>query len=289
MGGPPMVAVEALLLSAVVVASGLMGGCASTLEGTSQEISIATNPPGAECQMEREGDVIASFKTPGGTVVKKTKHDIDVTCTKVGYQDATGFLESGIESATFGNIILGGGIGWLIDSASGADNKYPTKITISMVPVGYTPTVSPEVGTTSPETVVTPLPPAIWQTVNSNVRAYALARGERRLRRHADVRAAETGRGTRRLGNVRVRSAKRGPKPRLDHDVGSPAAGIGFQSKTHAPLPTVSTAHRWSGVDVQDCNGPKWSARLAPAARPGRRLPQCGPPNVVEPAGVGIP
>jgi len=32
------------------------------------------------------------------------------------------------------NIILGGGIGWAIDSASGADNKYESPITITLVP-----------------------------------------------------------------------------------------------------------------------------------------------------------
>lgn len=37
--------------------------------------------------------------------------------------------------ATFGNIVLGGGIGWAIDSASGADNKYTSPVNITLVPV----------------------------------------------------------------------------------------------------------------------------------------------------------
>jgi len=34
----------------------------------------------------------------------------------------------------FGNIVLGGGIGWAIDSASGADNKYDGVVNVTLVP-----------------------------------------------------------------------------------------------------------------------------------------------------------
>jgi hypothetical protein len=64
----------------------------------------------------------------------KTKHDIDVVCRKDGFTDGKGFGESGIEGATFGNIILGGLIGWGVDSAVGADNKYPDVMTVNLVP-----------------------------------------------------------------------------------------------------------------------------------------------------------
>ena len=33
------------------------------------------------------------------------------------------------------NIILGGGIGWAIDSASGADNKYTSPVNLTLVPL----------------------------------------------------------------------------------------------------------------------------------------------------------
>ena len=97
-----------------------LSGCASIVSGTSQEIKVVTNPPGANCQFVREGAVIASVNnTPGGVTIKKTKHDITLKCNKEGYQEATYLNHSGADGATFGNIILGGGIGWAIDSASG--------------------------------------------------------------------------------------------------------------------------------------------------------------------------
>ena len=96
---------------------------------------VNSNPPGADCGLYRQNIRIATVQNaPGSALVEKTKHDIWVACVKSGYQMATFFNHSGAAGATFGNIILGGGIGWLIDSASGADNKYESPVNISLVP-----------------------------------------------------------------------------------------------------------------------------------------------------------
>jgi hypothetical protein len=102
----------------------LLPSCASIVEGTTQTLTFNTNPPGANCALTRNGLPIGNLTTPGGIVVEKTKHNIEVACTKQGYDDSKTTIKSGASGATVGNIILGGGIGWAIDSASGADNKY---------------------------------------------------------------------------------------------------------------------------------------------------------------------
>ena len=112
----------------------IASGCASIIGGTDQTISISTNPPGALCTLFREGFAVGQVTTPGGLVVERTKHDLKVECTKQGFQTASGVLASGIEGAAWGNIILGGGIGWAVDSAAGADNEYPEHITITLIP-----------------------------------------------------------------------------------------------------------------------------------------------------------
>jgi hypothetical protein len=110
-------------------------GCATILAGKSQTVTVATNPPGARCEMLREGRVIGTVEnTPGAITLLKTKHDIDLTCRKEGFIEGKGFGDSGVEGATYGNIILGGLIGWGIDSAVGADNKYPDVMTVNLVP-----------------------------------------------------------------------------------------------------------------------------------------------------------
>ena len=95
-----------------------------------------TNPAGADCSLNREGVVIARVNpTPAAATIKKTKHDLTILCNMDGFHEATYYNHSGIAGATFGNIVLGGGIGWAIDSASGADNKYTSPVNITLVPL----------------------------------------------------------------------------------------------------------------------------------------------------------
>ena len=113
----------------------MLSGCYSIIEGTSQEIMVNTNPGGADCTLERQGQVIARIEeTPASTTIKKTKYDITIKCNQDGYQEATYLNHSGAAGATFGNIIAGGGIGWAVDSAAGADNKYDSPVNITLVP-----------------------------------------------------------------------------------------------------------------------------------------------------------
>jgi hypothetical protein len=128
-----------LLLLAVLPCT----ACSSIIEGTSQEIAINTNPAGATCTLIREGQPIGSVaSTPGAVLIKKTKYDITVECDKAGYTKATYLNHSGSAGATVGNIIAGGGIGWAIDSASGADNKYDSPVNVTLVPAPTAPAVS---------------------------------------------------------------------------------------------------------------------------------------------------
>jgi len=116
---------------------------------------VNTNPPGADCGLYREGIRIATVQnTPGSALVNKTKHDIWVVCVKSGYEQASYFNKSAVAGATAGNIILGGGIGWIIDSATGADNKYDSPINLSMTPSQTASTAA----TVLPATFMGPVP-----------------------------------------------------------------------------------------------------------------------------------
>ncbi len=114
----------------------LLAGCATIISGRSQEMTINTSPQGAQCDIVRagKGDLIARVVTPQTITIRKSKYDLRITCRKPGYQETVHFVKSEIEDATWGNIILGGGVGWAIDSAGGADNKYPRYVNISLPP-----------------------------------------------------------------------------------------------------------------------------------------------------------
>jgi hypothetical protein len=129
-------------------------GCASVFDGTSQEIKVVTNPAGAACVFEREGFPIASVSpTPGTALIQKTKYDVTVKCDKTGYEQAIYLNHSGVSAAIAGNIaadlILTAGLSSIVDSATGADNKYDSVVNLTLaakapMPAAYIPVpVSP--------------------------------------------------------------------------------------------------------------------------------------------------
>ena len=129
-------------LSKVVVTLALgtsLLGCATIIEGTSQEILVSTNPAGASCTLEREGQVIGTIPaTPSAILVKKSKHDITIKCSKEGFETAIYINDSGLASGSVaGNVaadlLLTAGLSSIIDSASGADNKYESPVNITLI------------------------------------------------------------------------------------------------------------------------------------------------------------
>jgi hypothetical protein len=110
-------------------------GCSSIIEGTSQEIAIETSPPGASCALYRQDGKIGEITpSPGTLLVRKSKYDIIVVCVKDGYQQAIRLDHSGTAATTVANLVLSAGIGWAMDSVSGADNKYDSPINVTLVP-----------------------------------------------------------------------------------------------------------------------------------------------------------
>ena len=121
---------------AMAAAATLLMGCSAVIEGTSQEIVVNTTPPAANCGLYRQGLKIGEVAgTPGTATIKKTKYDIRIVCSKPGYQETTYFNRSGTAGATLGNIVTTAGIGWAVDSASGADNKYDSPVNMTLPPI----------------------------------------------------------------------------------------------------------------------------------------------------------
>jgi hypothetical protein len=115
-----------------------LSACATVLGGTTQEVFIETDPPGAECKLDRLGASVAWVKpTPGRANVSRSKETMVVTCVLNGYEQANDTLSSSFTGATFGNILVGGLVGIAVDAASGANNKYPERITVIMTPASF--------------------------------------------------------------------------------------------------------------------------------------------------------
>ncbi|HKX07444.1 MAG TPA: hypothetical protein VJN67_04590 [Stellaceae bacterium] len=121
--------------TAVIASLPALVACASISSGTSQKLTINTDPSGADCQLMVKDAAIGNVNpTPGAITVKRASDSIRVTCRKDGYQDATYVNKPGLEAATLGNIVLGGVIGLAVDAASGANNRYEEVMTLRLEP-----------------------------------------------------------------------------------------------------------------------------------------------------------
>ena len=118
----------------------VLGGCASIVEGTDQQVTVNTTPEGAKCELTRSGEVIGvANPTPQTLTLSKSKNDGSIVCEKAGFQSATAVLDSEFEAMTLGNLLVGGVIGVGVDAATGALNEYDSLITVPLTPV-TTPT-----------------------------------------------------------------------------------------------------------------------------------------------------
>jgi hypothetical protein len=121
---------------------GLLGGCATIMEGSGESVTIETNPAGALCDVDRTGTHLGTVaKTPGSVRIDKSKNDLTVYCKEDGFQPASVTESPKFVGTTFGNIVAGGLIGVVVDAASGANYEYPTNIHLDMAPA--VPAIAP--------------------------------------------------------------------------------------------------------------------------------------------------
>ena len=105
----------------VVLAQGL-AGCSSADPGT---VTIRTVPAGASCTVQRGGTVLGVVNpTPGSLPVDPSEKDLLVTCTKPGYQAATGTVKAVYRGVGFGQLLVGGAAAVIESAAKGTDFRY---------------------------------------------------------------------------------------------------------------------------------------------------------------------
>ena len=126
-------------VTALAALGTMLSGCATIVNGTTQSISVQSEPvQGAQCTLNN-GVGTWYVVTPGSVTVHKSKTDITALCKKDGYADATQNIPARFNGATLGNVIAGGIVGIGVDAASGANYNYPALTMVSLVPVGSAP------------------------------------------------------------------------------------------------------------------------------------------------------
>jgi hypothetical protein len=132
-----------------------LSACATIVSGTSQRVVIDTVPEGAQCGVSQNGMPIGQVSsTPGSVQVQKSSGMVQINCTKAGYQSAQNLQSSGVNGWVFGNILIGGLVGVIVDFASGAAYEYQPDMMLSLqgqvggpnvaaVPYGYPNSAAP--------------------------------------------------------------------------------------------------------------------------------------------------
>jgi hypothetical protein len=116
----------------------MLNGCATISgSGSSQTISVQTfqadgaELEGAKCDMTNDEGTWFAI-SPGSTSVHRSNKDLQVLCRKTGVDIGSASVVSRTKGNMFGNILLGGGIGAIVDHNNGTAYEYPGLIKIFM-------------------------------------------------------------------------------------------------------------------------------------------------------------
>jgi hypothetical protein len=86
---------------------------------------------GAKCDLTND-EGTWYLTTPGSTTVRRSNKDMQVICKKAGIDLGSANVVSRTKGNMYGNILLGGGIGAIIDHNNGSAYEYPALIKIFM-------------------------------------------------------------------------------------------------------------------------------------------------------------
>lgn len=128
--------IENRLLAAITSLT-LLSGCASVTHNSAQIIQVETKlangeaVDGANCSLSNE-EKTYEITTPGSLEIDRSGTDLEVTCKHPGFPDAKASVVSRANAGMYGNIILGGVIGAVIDHNTGKAYNYPTWLQLVM-------------------------------------------------------------------------------------------------------------------------------------------------------------
>jgi hypothetical protein len=122
------------LLIALALASTTVG-CASITTGTQDTIMVNTSGCDEyelECTLTNK-DNLVEVKAGHPASVEKGSNDLHIACkSDDGVAYGTTVLKSTYQAANLGNIILGGGVGLIVDAATGAMWNFPDSAMVLM-------------------------------------------------------------------------------------------------------------------------------------------------------------
>jgi len=116
---------------AALAAAFTLTRCASVMNETTHPMRVETKAgngelvTGAECKLTNDYGTVTE-KSGDTLQVRRSSKDLDITCAHPSNPNATARAISRANSGMWGNIIIGGGIGAIIDHNKGTAYTYPT-------------------------------------------------------------------------------------------------------------------------------------------------------------------
>jgi hypothetical protein len=126
-----------LTLLVLIVLLNVTGCSTITGSGSTQSISVQTfqtdgvELEGAKCDMTNDEGTWFAI-TPGSAIVHRSNKDLQVLCRKPGVDIGSASVVSRTKGNMYANIILGGGIGAIVDHNNGTAYEYPGLVKIFM-------------------------------------------------------------------------------------------------------------------------------------------------------------
>ena len=120
-------------LTLALLAAAACGGCATIVNDSAHPVKVEARTAtgvmvsGAECTATNDYGSFA-LKSGDTAPVRRSSKDLDITCRHADQPNAVGRSISRANAGLFGNIIIGGGIGAIIDHTKGTAYTYPTWI-----------------------------------------------------------------------------------------------------------------------------------------------------------------
>lgn len=120
--------VQTYIVTVVLIAC---GGCASLLSDNEQLVEIKTNCGSIVNQyycQARNDKGTWNFVTPARIKIKKSNKDLEISCQPGLFAGISATATSQPNIPMYSNIIIGGGIGAVVDYRNGKGFIYPTEI-----------------------------------------------------------------------------------------------------------------------------------------------------------------
>ncbi|WP_164117043.1 translation initiation factor 2 [Sphingorhabdus sp. Alg239-R122] len=109
-----------------------LGGCATVLNGTNVDYVTETMPGGAQVKFTDGSECVTPCE-----IEARRKDDQRADITLPGYKPTYVLIQSKLGGGAFGNILLGGGVGAIVDGSNGASNRlYPRPLIVRLAPEG---------------------------------------------------------------------------------------------------------------------------------------------------------